>query len=185
MVCCAESFQSCLTLCDPMDHSPPDSSAHGILQARILEWAAMPSSRGSSQPRERTCICLYCRWILYPLSHLGSPELSYIHPLWEDHMRAKSSKAATHTETGAPRRSGERSQARHRSITATCLTGTDALPLWGPETQGRYSGNREKQGFSREEPASSRGWKETCSTWALFLTFLFVCLFLTMWYAGS
>jgi len=46
--------QSCLTLCDPMDCSPPGSSVHGILQARILEWVAMPSSRGSSQPKDRT-----------------------------------------------------------------------------------------------------------------------------------
>ena len=40
----------CLTLCDPMDCSPPGSSVHGILQARILECAATPSSRGSSRP---------------------------------------------------------------------------------------------------------------------------------------
>ena len=46
--------QSCLTLCDPMDCSPPGFSVHGILQARMLEWVAMPSSRGSSQPRDRT-----------------------------------------------------------------------------------------------------------------------------------
>ena len=38
-----------------MDHSLPDSSAHGILQARIMEWVAVPSSRGSSPPRDRTC----------------------------------------------------------------------------------------------------------------------------------
>ena len=43
-------------LFDPMDCSPPGSSVHGILQARILEWVAMPSSRGSSWPRDRTCI---------------------------------------------------------------------------------------------------------------------------------
>ena len=43
-----------LTLCDPMDCSLPGSSVHGILQARILEWAAMPFSRGSSWPRDRT-----------------------------------------------------------------------------------------------------------------------------------
>ena len=42
--------QSCLTLRDPMDCSPPGSSVLGILQARILEWVAMPSSRGSSDP---------------------------------------------------------------------------------------------------------------------------------------
>ena len=40
----------CLTLCDPMDYSPPGSSVHGISQARILEWVAMPSSRESSWP---------------------------------------------------------------------------------------------------------------------------------------
>ena len=40
--------QSCPTLCDPMDCSPPGSSVHRILQARILEWVAMPSSGGSS-----------------------------------------------------------------------------------------------------------------------------------------
>ena len=44
----------CLTLCDPMDCSPSASSVHGILQARILEWVAMPSSMGSSPPRDQT-----------------------------------------------------------------------------------------------------------------------------------
>ena len=42
--------QSFLTLCNPMDYSPPGSSIHGILQARILEWAAVLFSRGSSRP---------------------------------------------------------------------------------------------------------------------------------------
>ena len=46
--------QSCPTLCDPMDCGPPDSSVRGILQARILEWVAVPFSRGSSQPRDWT-----------------------------------------------------------------------------------------------------------------------------------
>ena len=46
--------QSYLTLCDPMDCSPPGSSIHGILQTRILEWVVMPSSRWSSRPRDRT-----------------------------------------------------------------------------------------------------------------------------------
>ena len=41
-------------LCDPVDCSLPGSSAHGILQARILEWVAISFSRGSSQPRDRT-----------------------------------------------------------------------------------------------------------------------------------
>ena len=48
--------QSCLILCDSTDCSPPSSSVHGILQAKILGWIAMPFSRGSSQPRDRTCV---------------------------------------------------------------------------------------------------------------------------------
>ena len=49
--------QSCLTLCNPTDFSLLGSSVHGILQARILEWVAVPFSRGSSRPRDRvSCI---------------------------------------------------------------------------------------------------------------------------------
>ena len=48
--------QSCPTLCDPMDFSLPGSSVHGILQARILEWVAIPLSKGSSQHRDRTWV---------------------------------------------------------------------------------------------------------------------------------
>ena len=48
----AKLLQSCLTLCNPMDCSPPGPSVNGILQASILEWVAMPSSRGSSWPRD-------------------------------------------------------------------------------------------------------------------------------------
>ena len=51
----AKLLQLCLTLCNPMDYNLPGSSVHGILQARILEWVAMPSSRGSSRPRDWTC----------------------------------------------------------------------------------------------------------------------------------
>ena len=64
--------QSCHTLCDPMDCSPQAPLSMGILQARILEWAAMPSSRGSSQPRDRPGLP-QCR-ILYHLSHQRSPQ---------------------------------------------------------------------------------------------------------------
>ena len=51
---CVLVAQSCPTLCDPMDCSPPGFSVHGILQARILEWVVISFSRGSSQPRDRT-----------------------------------------------------------------------------------------------------------------------------------
>ena len=50
-VLCAKSLQSRLILCNAVDHGLTGSSVHGILQARILEWVAMPSHRGSSQPR--------------------------------------------------------------------------------------------------------------------------------------
>ena len=50
---CAKSLQSCPTLCDPMDCSPPGFSVQGILQARTLEWVSMSSSKGSSQPRDQ------------------------------------------------------------------------------------------------------------------------------------
>ena len=53
----AKSFQSCLTLCDPMDCSPPGSSVHGILQARILEQVAISSSRGIF-PTQGSNLCL-------------------------------------------------------------------------------------------------------------------------------
>ena len=51
---CAGSLQLCPTLSNPMDCNLPGSSAHGILQARTLEWVVMPSSRGSSRPRDWT-----------------------------------------------------------------------------------------------------------------------------------
>ena len=56
----------------------PGSSVHGIIQARILEWVAMPSSRGSSRPRDRTQVpCVSCSGsqVLYQWCHLGSPEI--------------------------------------------------------------------------------------------------------------
>ena len=46
--------QSCLIVCDTMDCSPTGSSVHGIFQARILEWFAIPFSKGSSRPRDQT-----------------------------------------------------------------------------------------------------------------------------------
>ena len=69
--------QSCPTLCKPMNCSLQGSSVHGILQARILEWVAIPFSRGSSLPRDRTCL-LHFRQILYHLSHQGSPILNMV-----------------------------------------------------------------------------------------------------------
>ena len=70
-----KSLQLCLTLCDPMDCGPPGSFVHGICQARIVEWVAMPSSRGSSWPRDQTMspAAPVLQANSLPLSHQGSP----------------------------------------------------------------------------------------------------------------
>ena len=60
--------RSCWILCDPMDYSPPGSTLHGILQARILEWVAIPFFKGSYQQGSNPGLLL-CRQILYCLSH--------------------------------------------------------------------------------------------------------------------
>jgi len=64
--------QLCLTLWDPMVHSLPGSYVHGTLQARILEWVAIPFCRGPSTQGWNLGL-LHCRQILYCLSHQGSP----------------------------------------------------------------------------------------------------------------
>ena len=66
----AKSLQLCPTLCDPMDCSPPGSSVHGILQARILAWVAMLSSRESSS--EPASPALQADSL--PRSHQGTPK---------------------------------------------------------------------------------------------------------------
>ena len=62
---CAKSLQLCPALCTPTDCSLPGSFVHGILQGRILGVGCMPFSRGSSQPRYRTCISRIDRWVPY------------------------------------------------------------------------------------------------------------------------
>ena len=77
-ICAMLLLQSCPTLCDPMDCSLPGSSVHGILQARLLMWVAISSSRGSSWPGDGTHVCLHLlhlRQILCTLNHLGSPRV--------------------------------------------------------------------------------------------------------------
>ena len=74
---CATLLQSCPPLCDPMDCSPPGSSVHGILQARILEWIDISSPEGYSPPRDQTRISyVSCigRQVLYQQRHLESPD---------------------------------------------------------------------------------------------------------------
>ena len=67
----ADVLCSVVFVCNRMDYSPPGSSVHGILQARILEWVAMSSSRGSSRPRDRTQVSHTDGQILHCPSHQG------------------------------------------------------------------------------------------------------------------
>ena len=72
--CILKSLKSCLNLCNPVDCSPLGFSVHGILQARILEWLAMPFSRVSSRQRNQTYISsVFCIADSLMLSHRGHP----------------------------------------------------------------------------------------------------------------
>ena len=74
----AQTLQSCPTLCDPMDFSPPGTLIHGILQVSILEWVAMPSFRGSSWPRDWILVsCIASRF--FTAKPPGKPQC------WETH----------------------------------------------------------------------------------------------------
>ena len=82
--CCAlfaRSLSCVVFFCDPMTSSPPGSSLHGTSQARILEWVPMSSSRGSSQPRDRTHVSCIGKWVLLSLSHRESPSVDNIYYL--------------------------------------------------------------------------------------------------------
>ena len=65
--------QSCQTLCDSMDCSPPGSSVPGIFQAKILDWVAIPFSRGSSQPRGQTQVSCAAGWFFLMFEPPGKP----------------------------------------------------------------------------------------------------------------
>ena len=77
--CVCSVAQSCLMLCDLMDCSPPGSSVYEILQASLLEWVAISSSKKSSQPKDWTgvsCISCICKRILCHWATIGSPTLT-------------------------------------------------------------------------------------------------------------
>ena len=73
MCVCVLVAKLCPTLCDPMDCGPPGSPVHGILQARILEWIAIPFPGRIFMTQGSNPDLLNCLWILYHLSHKASP----------------------------------------------------------------------------------------------------------------
>ena len=90
---CAQSVKSCPTLCNPIDRSPPGSSVHEMLQTRILEWVAMPSSRGSSRAKDPTYIsCIAGRFFTAEPQGRPTPSLSMFKsvffslPLWNKNI---------------------------------------------------------------------------------------------------
>ena len=79
-VCILTTAQLGLTLCNPMDFGPPDSSVHGISQARILEWFAFSFSRASSRTWDRTHVsCIAGRFFISESS--GKPNSTYCMPI--------------------------------------------------------------------------------------------------------
>ena len=86
--------------CDPMDCSSPGSFVHGISQARILEWVVLFSSRGSSQPRDRTSVSYIGRWILYHWTTREVPNMPLAKPFtWQyyDYLLTPLSPAPSNT----------------------------------------------------------------------------------------
>ena len=80
-VCARSVTQLCPTVCNPTDCSLPDSSVHGVFQARILDGVTISYSRGSSQPRDQTqvsCVSYIDRWILYHCTTWEAPSF-FIH----------------------------------------------------------------------------------------------------------
>ena len=92
----AESLQLCTTLCDPMDCSPPGSSVHGIFQAKILEWVAMPSSsRGSFLPRAQTrvyYVSCFGKLVLHHSRSLGSHSCDLVKCSYSDWFCSEASR---------------------------------------------------------------------------------------------
>ena len=86
----AESLQSRTTLCDPMDCSLLGSSVHGILQVRILEWIVMPSPKGSSWPRDRTCISYISHICRLVRAFLVAQLVKNLSAIWEAWVRSLS-----------------------------------------------------------------------------------------------
>ena len=107
----AQSLQSCPTLCDPMVCNPPGSSVRGLLQARILEWVAIPSSRWIflTQGLNLSLLCLlHYRWILYCWA-MGQPQ-------------------SNHTSAEINLKKKKKKQTNTQNVRAD--TGVFHLPLW-------------------------------------------------------
>ena len=84
-----------LPLCNPMDCSPPGSSAHGLFQAKILEWVHISSSRVSSPLRDHTCVSFMGRQILYHWASWEAQELT-INLFWKEAVGHRTGSRCAH-----------------------------------------------------------------------------------------
>ena len=114
------------------DCSPPGSSVHGVLQARILEWIAIPCSRGSSRPRDWTWVSCIKRQILYHLSPQRSPTYRW------DGLQNRNRLRGTESNLGLLKgKDGRRAklEARHQQIHTTIYKTDDqhGRPVWHRE----------------------------------------------------
>ena len=162
--------QSCLTLCNPIDCSLPGSSVHRILEARILEWVAMPSSRESSPPRDQTQVSCTAGGFFTIWATTEAPcfHLIYIHKTYPKLMKKKflGENKAPFSPSWTKRRVGQ---------SCTSRTGTErrGLPLCPSLSQlQEYSGSAKER-----EPGCTGRAEEATGCSKLFL----VRLSLQLW----
>ena len=159
----AKSLQSCPTLCCPTDHSPPGSSIHGILQARLLEWVAGPSSRGIF-PTQRLNMCLFhlLHWQAgpSPLAPPGKPCV-FLSDLNNNTMRRCHWRRGHWVSEGWSIQSHTRGRAKIQSRFIRCQTWTDVSEVesYSPreEEKAENKQNVNQAGYSQGGGESMAG----------------------------
>ena len=111
--------ESCLTLCNSADCSPPDSSVHRTLQARILEWVAISFSR-SSPPRDQTHNSCIGRWVLFNTEPPGKPLQALLRPVLRISLGISSPLLAEDQCTGWRSRQARQSRPKHGRTARLC-----------------------------------------------------------------
>ena len=145
----AKSLQSCPTLCDPLDCSPPGSSIHGNLQARILEWVAISSSR------DRTRVS-FGRQALYHSCHLGSPrnclpmQGTWVGSLVQEDYTCPGATKPTHLQ---PVLWNKRSQCDETPTLSATREGTHAV------TKTQCHQNKHKYSFLKKKKVDKDFWR--------------------------
>ena len=144
--------QSCLTLCDPMDCSPPVSSVHGILQTRILKWVAISHFRGSSQ--DWTYISsVSCRNIIHQHDHrrfVTTPGIHIAHKTKEIHGPQTDASLSS-------QKSGSLDMTTPGVILATPISNSwSRFPSWAPTLRSKAQ-NRTQEGLGKRQTGGCRG----------------------------